>query len=60
MTNPERHTSLPAIVDVKTEALLLSRQLHLDFQEVKDAVQELRRDHATLPNGGFLADDSRV
>ncbi|CAE7707786.1 CPK19, partial [Symbiodinium pilosum] len=48
-----RHTSLPAIVDVKTEALLLSRQLHLDFQEVKDAVQELRRDHATLPNGGM-------
>ena len=48
----QRHTSLPAIVDVKTEALLLSRQLHLDFHEVKHAVQELRKEHAELANGG--------
>eukprot|EP00437_Effrenium_voratum_P005816 CAMPEP_0181430108 /NCGR_PEP_ID=MMETSP1110-20121109/17549_1 /TAXON_ID=174948 /ORGANISM="Symbiodinium sp., Strain CCMP421" /LENGTH=378 /DNA_ID=CAMNT_0023553405 /DNA_START=80 /DNA_END=1216 /DNA_ORIENTATION=- len=49
----QRHTSLPAIVDVKTEALLLSRQLHLDFHEVKHAVQELRKEHAELANGGM-------
>jgi len=48
-----RRSTLPALLDVNSEALMLSRQLHLDFHEVKFVVQELRRDGRRLSNGGM-------
>ena len=33
-----RRSTLPALLDVNSEALMLSRQLHLDFHEVKCVV----------------------
>lgn len=48
-----RRSTLPALLDVNSEALMLSRQLHLDFHEVKCVVQELRRDTKRKSNGGM-------
>lgn len=33
-----RRSTLPALLDVNSESLMLSRQLHLDFHEVKCVV----------------------
>lgn len=54
LPNPKvlmRRRTLPAL-DIKSEALMLSRQLHLDFHEVKFVLQELRESEH-LPNGGL-------
>lgn len=48
-----RRSTLPALLDVNSEALMLSRQLHLDFHEVKCVAQELRRDTKRKSNGGM-------
>eukprot|EP00434_Breviolum_minutum_P012147 symbB.v1.2.010710.t1/scaffold676.1/size173388/17 len=48
-----RRSTLPALLDVNSESLMLSRQLHLDFHEVKCVVQELRRDGNRKSNGGM-------
>ena len=49
----QRRSTLPAL-DMTSEALMLSRQLHLDFHEVKFVLQELRDDSLQkLPNGGL-------
>eukprot|EP00435_Cladocopium_sp_Y103_P057471 s359_g19.t1 len=58
LPNPKvllRRSTLPAL-DIKSEALMLSRQLHLDFHEVKFVLQELRSESEhgeRLPNGGL-------
>lgn len=54
LPNPKilfRRRTLPAL-DIRSEALMLSRQLHLDFHEVKSVLQELRSEEH-LPNGGM-------
>ena len=55
LPNPKvllRRSTLPAL-DINSEALMLSRQLHLDFHEVKFVLQELRSESEHLPNGGL-------
>lgn len=55
LPNPKvllRRSTLPAL-DIRSEALMLSRQLHLDFHEVKFVLQELRSESEHLPNGGL-------
>ena len=47
----KRRSTLPSL-DLRSEALMLSRQLHLDFHEVKFVLQELRSE-STLPTGGL-------
>jgi len=47
-----RRSTLPNL-DVKSEALMLSRQLHLDFHEVKFVLQELQDETDHLSNGGL-------
>ena len=47
----QRRSTLPTL-DLRSEALMLSRQLHLDFHEVKFVLQELRSE-STLPTGGL-------
>ena len=54
LPNPKallRRSTLPAL-DLRSEALMLSRQLHLDFHEVKFVLQEIRESQH-LPNGGM-------
>ncbi|CAL1171050.1 unnamed protein product, partial [Cladocopium goreaui] len=47
----QRRATMPTL-DVSSEALVLSRQLHLDFHEVKSAMKEIREGRH-LPNGGM-------
>jgi len=47
----QRRATMPTL-DVSSEALVLSRQLHLDFHEVKSAMKEIREGQH-LPNGGM-------
>ncbi|CAK9028239.1 unnamed protein product [Durusdinium trenchii] len=47
----QRRATMPTL-DVSSEALVLSRQLHLDFHEVKGAMKEIR-DGRHLSNGGM-------
>mmetsp|Transcript_10696 Transcript_10696/g.25246 ORF Transcript_10696/g.25246 Transcript_10696/m.25246 type:complete len:372 (+) Transcript_10696:36-1151(+) len=51
-----RRSTLPALMDVNTEALMLSRELRLDFSEVRNVVQELRAEDRRLANGGMAED----
>jgi len=53
----DRRGSLP-LLDMSTEALILARQLHMDFQEVKSIMQELR-DAPHLHNGGLAPEHFR-
>lgn len=49
----QRRATLPAL-DITSEALMLARQLHLDFHEVKFVLQELRDEGLQkLPSGGL-------
>ncbi|CAJ1336478.1 unnamed protein product [Effrenium voratum] len=52
-----RRSTLPALMDVNTEALMLSRELRLDFSEVRNVVQELRAEDRRLANGGMADED---
>eukprot|EP00439_Symbiodinium_sp_Y106_P022975 s3049_g2.t2 len=62
----QRRSTLPALVDAllklhcdtNTQALMLARQLQLDFHEVKFAVEEYRGS-AKLANGGMDLDSFR-
>lgn len=47
----QRRATMPTL-DVSSEALVLSRQLHLDFHEVKSAMKEIREGRH-LSNGGM-------
>lgn len=53
-----RRQSLPVLDVTSSEALLLARQLHMDFQEVKSIMQELR-DVPHLRNGGIALEHFR-
>mmetsp|Transcript_772 Transcript_772/g.1465 ORF Transcript_772/g.1465 Transcript_772/m.1465 type:complete len:370 (+) Transcript_772:81-1190(+) len=47
-----KQISMPNLDDTKVQALLLSRELHLDFHEVRSILQHLQEEKAKLPPTG--------